>query len=98
MLISVEATGENWLQPGQDSMGDAPVLSHCSVLRHPWPKPTGVLEHWREGETNCWFSILVAFPSDRIPKATNDVNEHYFIHSSNSYKLYQRIPGTFWSY
>jgi hypothetical protein len=39
-----------------------------------------------------------AFPSDRVPKATKDVNGHYFIHSSNSCKPYQRIPGTFWSY
>jgi hypothetical protein len=23
------------------------------------PKPTGVLEHCNEGETNCWFSIFL---------------------------------------
>ena len=38
--------------------GDAIVLSHCSLLRNPRTKPTGVLEHCREGETNCWFSIF----------------------------------------
>jgi hypothetical protein len=53
----------------EESMGDAPVLHHCSLLRNPWPKPTSVLEHYREGETNSWFSIFegVSFsphPSD----------------------------------
>jgi len=28
MLISVKGTGKNQLQPGQERMGDAPVLSH----------------------------------------------------------------------
>ena len=76
-------------------MGDAPLLSHCSLIRNPLPKPTGVLEHCREGETNCWFSTFRAFPSDSIPKATKDVGVHFFIHSSNSCKFYQRISGTF---
>jgi hypothetical protein len=38
-----------------------------------------VLEHCSKGETNCWFSIFQAFPSDRIPKATKDVNRHSLI-------------------
>ena len=33
-----------------------------------------------------------AFPSDCIPKTTKYVNVHFFIHSSNSSQLYQRIP------
>jgi hypothetical protein len=56
MLISVKETGKNQLEPGQESMADAPVLSRCSLLRNYSPEPTGVLEHCREGETNCWFS------------------------------------------
>jgi hypothetical protein len=34
MLISVEGTGQNQLQLGHEGMGDAPVLSHCSLLRN----------------------------------------------------------------
>jgi len=57
----------------------------------------------------CW-SIVVkdkptldspffgVFTSDHIPKATKDVNVHFYIHLSNSYKLYQRILRTFGSY
>jgi hypothetical protein len=32
-----------------------------------------------------------AFHSDHIPEATKDVNVHFFIHSTNSCKLYQGI-------
>jgi hypothetical protein len=35
------------------------------------------------------------FPFDLIPKATENVNIYFFIHSSNSYQLYQLIPGNF---
>jgi len=31
-----------------------------------------------------------AFASDRIPNATNDINEYFVIRSSNSSGLYQR--------
>ena len=53
-----QETGKNQMEPGQESMGEATVLSHCSSLRNPWPKVTGVLEQCREGESNCWFSIF----------------------------------------
>ena len=80
------------------------MLSHCSLLRIAWPKPTGVLEHCRE--LNFGSPFLGAFASDRIPKATKDVNVHFFIHnftyrdeiiivSANSCKLYERIPELF---
>jgi len=38
-------TGKNQLQLGQVSVGDAPVLSHCPLLRNICSKPSGVLEH-----------------------------------------------------
>jgi hypothetical protein len=38
-------------------------------------------DHCHEGETNCWFSIFRVFPSDHIPKAMVDVNEHFSTHS-----------------
>jgi hypothetical protein len=81
MLISVEETGKNLLESGQESMGSAPVLSHCSLLKHPRINSPGVLEHSREGETNAYFSLFGVFRSDRIPKATNDFGVYFFIHS-----------------
>ena len=50
--------GKNQPETGQKSIEDIPVLSHFSLLRNPRLKPTGVLEHCRKGETNCWFSIF----------------------------------------
>jgi len=35
-----------------------------------------MLEHCREGEINCWFSIFRMFPFSPIPKATKDVKVH----------------------
>jgi hypothetical protein len=49
-------------------MGDAPVLSHCSLLRNAQTKSTSVLEHCHEGESNCLLFIFGLFLSDRIPK------------------------------
>ena len=41
--------------------GYASMLSHCSLLRKFWPKPTGVLEHCGEGDTNSWFYLSGRF-------------------------------------
>jgi len=76
-------------------MVDAPVLSHGCLVRNPWPKPSGVLEHCREGDTNCLFSIFLAYPSNHLSEAMKVINVHFFINSSNSCKLYQGIRGNF---
>jgi len=44
-----------------------------------------VLQNFRERETKFWFYIFRGFPSERIPKATNDVFVHFFTYSSNSF-------------
>jgi hypothetical protein len=54
-------------------MGDDPVLSLCSLLINPRPKPICVLEDCSEVETNCWFSVFGVFFS-RISKVTKDDN------------------------
>jgi hypothetical protein len=39
-------------------MGDATLLLNCSLLRNSLPKPSGVLEHCRDEQTNWLFSIF----------------------------------------
>jgi hypothetical protein len=34
------------------------VLPRSSLPENNWSKPTGVLEHCRDGETNCLLSIF----------------------------------------
>jgi hypothetical protein len=58
-LISVELKDKNQLEPVQAIMRNVSVLSHCSLLRNPLTKPTGVLEHFREEESNSCFSIFL---------------------------------------
>ena len=67
------------------------------------------LEILDQNRPMCWSVVVTekstvgspffgTFPSDHIPEATMEVSIHFFIHSSNSCKRHQRIPGTFWSY
>ena len=44
---------------GSGQYGGCSSVVMLFFLRNPWPKPTGVLEHCRDGETNCWFSIFL---------------------------------------
>ena len=91
MLISVKGTGKNQLQPGEESVGDDPVLSHCSLLwnikkRKKLPVSWSIVKtgkkllilHLEEGEK---------FPSANIPKTTMNINVNFFIHINTSGKF-----------
>jgi hypothetical protein len=72
VLLSVEGTDKNQLDACQEIMVFASVLSHCSLLRNPLSKPTGVLGLFKEKST-VGSRFFGAFPSDHIAKATKDV-------------------------
>jgi len=96
ILISVKKTGKNQLEPGQESMGDGPLLSHCSLLRNFRPKP---IVCWnivvKMSKPTVGSPFFMVFPSDHNPKVMKDVKVHFSIHCGNSCKLYQQIPGIF---
>ena len=93
MLILIEGTCKNQLQPGEGMM-----LQGCRIVL--------CYEILGQNRPVCW-SIVVkdkptvgslffgAFPSDCIPKATKNVSMHFVIHSSNSSKIYQSIPVSY---
>jgi hypothetical protein len=95
MLISIERAGKNQLESGQISMGDAPVLSIVLCYEILYQNRPVCLSISVKEKPTVGYPLFGAFPSDRIPKATKDVSVHFFIHSSNSCKFYQRILGTF---
>ena len=86
---SREQEKKNRLEPGKNIMGKFQCCHICFWLRSPWPKPTGVLEHCRGGETNWWVSIFLRrFLLTAFRRRPKDYSAHFFIHSRNSYKLY----------
>jgi hypothetical protein len=93
MLILVEETVKNQLESCKEIIGSASVLSHYSSLKYPWTNTFGVLEYCRERETKSFFSFFGVYRSDRIPKATDDIGVHFFIHS---YYLQRRTHDGKW--
>jgi len=90
-MISDEATDKSQLEAGQDYGGCPSVVTLFfakKILNHNRPVCWSIVEK----EIPNFGSPV---PSDRIPKATKDVNVQVFIHSSNSCIFYQRISGTF---
>ena len=89
------------------------VKISCSQIRRRWRTlqccHVVLREEILDQNRPVWWSIVVkekpnvvsqffwAFPSDRIPKGTKGINVHFFIHSSNFFKLYERIPVNYTS-
>jgi hypothetical protein len=79
MLISVEGTGENQLDPRQDR-----ILQGCytvlfqEILKQKWPVRWSIVV---KEKSAIGFLLFGECPSDRILKATKDVNTYFFIHS-----------------
>jgi len=49
------------------------------LLGNPSSKLAGVLEHCRKEKPTFGFTFFGAFPSDRIPKTTKNINVHFLI-------------------
>ena len=61
-------------------MGDAPVLSHCSFLKKILDENRPV--YWSivvKEKPTAGSPFFGAFPSDGIPKATNNINVHFLL-------------------
>jgi hypothetical protein len=72
----------NRLKSAGDSSGEYEICYSVATeffFRNTWPITNGLLEHCFEVATDCWFLIFGAFLSDRIPKATKDINVTFFI-------------------
>ena len=94
MLILVEGTDKNQLQPGQESMWDATVLSYCSTKSlTKTDRCAGELSRRRNQlfVLHLWGRFLLTASL----KLTRALMLQFVIHSSNSFKLYHRIPETF---
>ena len=81
-LISLEGTDKNPLEPGRESMGDGPVLSHIlcqEILDQNQLVCCSIVV--KEKLTVC-SPFFGSFPSDHIPKAipvnyTSKFQEHF---------------------
>jgi len=82
----IRRTGNNRLEPGEEILGDATLMSHCSLLRNPLPKTFGVLELSLDEKTNCFSLTFGAIPSDPIRKAAKELNVRKFQGCRNSCK------------
>jgi len=84
VLISVKGTGENSWSQVRTSF----VLCK-EILDQNRPVYWSIVVKEKPTVGSPFFGT---FPSDGIPKATEDVGVPFFIHSRNSSKLYQPIP------
>jgi hypothetical protein len=63
-------------------MGEAPVLSQCSLLRNPRPNRPVCWSIVVKENPNLGSLFFGAFPSDRIINGRKDVGVNLFIHTA----------------
>ena len=99
-LISVEIRGKKSAGDTSGEYGGCFSVVTLLFAKESSNKATGVLEHSRKVETNCWFSVFTTSVRRRRLSSTFLYSQflHKFPLCSNSCKLYQRIPGTFWRF
>ena len=105
MLISLRGTEKYQLEPIR-RVGEAPVLSHCSLLRNtrPWNgRCTGALS-WRRNQMLVLYIsglfLLIASQNDERCQWPVLCTKYQFLYiiTKIACKLHQRIPRTFWSH
>jgi len=80
MLISFGETGKKQLEPGQESMAGAVMLSR-SLLRNRQKNQPACWSIFVKEKPTFGSPFLGVFSSDLIPKAKKEVNVPFFIHS-----------------
>ena len=78
MLISAEGSDKNQLELGEESMGDAAVLSHCFAKKSMTKidRCAGAFVKEKPAIGSPFFRM---FPPDHIHKVAKDVFVHFFI-------------------
>ena len=90
MLISVNVTRNNQLEPAQE---DAPSFATLFFAKESLTKTDRCPGALKE-KSAIGSKFFMAFPFGPIPKVTKHVNLQLFIKSSNFCKLFQRIMGS----
>ena len=97
MMISVEGKVKNHLDQFRGGLGKLQfyhIVLCQEILDLNRPVCWSIVVKEKPNAGSPYFREI---PTDRIPKATKDVNVHFFIHCSISCKLYKRIAAKYTS-